>query len=313
MGHGMSGTNLRTRQLAAFHALAAARSFTAAAVALNTTQSALSKQIKELETQLGTRLLDRTTRRVVLTREGEDFLLAIAPAVAQIEAAVRDLREQAAGRRGRLALSATPHIAAALLPPVLARMLAARPRLDVTCLDTLADEGLRLVAEGEVEFAITAFRPTAPLPTGLAFTPVWETNEDLVVVLPAGHPLAAQDAVRWDALTAWPLVTLHPGGRSHTVFEELLWTRQPELKPRLQARYVSTVLGMVAAGIGIAVFPSSAVGDARPAALVCRPLEGERVRRQIALIHRAGRSLSGPARIFVAELREHLAACFPAH
>lgn len=304
----MSATNLRTRQLAAFHVLAAAGSFTAAAVTLNTTQSALSKQIKDLEAQLGTRLLDRTTRRVALTREGEDFLAATASAVAQIDAAVRDLREQAAGRRGRLSLSATPHIAATLLPPILARMLAARPRLNVTCLDTLADEGLRLVAEGDVEFAVTAFRPTAPLPTGLAFTPVWETHEDLVVVLPAGHPLVARHAIPWEALMACPLVTLHPGGSAHTVFEELLWARQPELKPRLQARYVSTVLGMVAAGLGVAVFPSSAVSDVRSAALLCRPLEGERVWRQVATIHRAGRSLSGPAKLFVAELRGYLAS-----
>ena len=130
----------------AFAAVAAARSFRAAAATLGVSPSALSHSVRALEARLGVRLLNRTTRSVAPTEAGARVLASLAPALAEIRHAVDDAVSQARTPQGRLRLN-TPRAAAELvLLPLVASFLVAHPRMavEINCDDALVD----IVASG---------------------------------------------------------------------------------------------------------------------------------------------------------------------
>ena len=141
-----AGDALPLAELQAFAAVAEARSFRQAAAQLGVSPSALSHSLRALESRLGLRLLNRTTRSVAPTEAGARVLAALAPALAEIRHAVDDAVTQAHTPQGRLRLS-TPRIAAELvLLPLVAGFLAAHPRMTV---ELVADDALvDIVAAG---------------------------------------------------------------------------------------------------------------------------------------------------------------------
>lgn len=132
--------------LRAFRAIAEHGSFTRAAAALDVTASALSQTLRQLETQLGTRLLHRTTRRVGLSEAGRELLQRISPALKELDAAMDALRQHGDRPAGLLRLTVPDVVAIALLDPLLGEFMARWP--DVK-LDIHVDNGLSdLIAEG---------------------------------------------------------------------------------------------------------------------------------------------------------------------
>jgi DNA-binding transcriptional LysR family regulator len=132
--------------LRAFRAIAEHGSFTRAAAALDVTASALSQTLRQLETQLGTRLLHRTTRRVGLTEAGRELLQRITPALGELDAAMEALRQHGDRPAGLLRLTVPDVVAIALLDPLLGEFMARWPdiRLDIHVDNGLSD----LIAEG---------------------------------------------------------------------------------------------------------------------------------------------------------------------
>lgn len=132
--------------LRAFRAIAGHGSFTRAAAALDVTASALSQTLRQLETQLGTRLLHRTTRRVGLTEAGHELLQRITPALNELDAAMETLRQHGDRPAGLLRLTVPDVVATSLLDPLLGEFMARWPdvRLDIHVDNGLSD----LIAEG---------------------------------------------------------------------------------------------------------------------------------------------------------------------
>lgn len=131
--------------LRAFRAIAEHGSFTRAAAALDVTASALSQTLQQLETQLGTRLLQRTTRRVGLTEAGGDLLKRIAPALTELDRAMDETRQHGDRARGTLRLTVPSDVSQWMIEPMLAEFMARWPdvRLDIHVDNSLTD----LVAE----------------------------------------------------------------------------------------------------------------------------------------------------------------------
>jgi DNA-binding transcriptional LysR family regulator len=132
--------------LAAFHAVARARSFTRAAAHLGVSQSALSQTLRALEATLGLRLLTRTTRSVAPTEAGDRLLRAIAPALDDIGAGLAALNELREKPAGTIRLNTSEHAARSAVLPALTRLLAAHPdiKVELTVDNALTD----IVAEG---------------------------------------------------------------------------------------------------------------------------------------------------------------------
>src|SRR5580692_5033636 len=108
--------NITIRQIQCFLQVATLGSFTRAAEKMHTMQPALSQQIRDLETELGIRLFDRTTRRVELTEGGAEFRNIAAKIIEDLESATRHAHELAERKRGRVIVAAPPLLASAVVP-----------------------------------------------------------------------------------------------------------------------------------------------------------------------------------------------------
>lgn len=132
--------------LRAFRTIVEHGSFTRAAAAMDVTPSALSQTLQQLERQLGTRLLHRTTRRVGLSEAGHELLQRIAPALAELDAAMDALRQHGDRPSGTLRITMPPTVGTSLIEPILGEFMARWPDVH---LDLHVDNGLNdLIADG---------------------------------------------------------------------------------------------------------------------------------------------------------------------
>ena len=140
-------------------ALADEKHFTRAAQRCHLTQPAFSALIRQLEDSAGLRLFDRDTRNVELTAEGRVLEASARRLLADMELAMDDLRDHAAGRRGRVTLAALPSLAAGWLPGLLAGFRERHPGISIDLRDALLDPCLDMVRSGQADFAVASERP----------------------------------------------------------------------------------------------------------------------------------------------------------
>lgn len=185
--------NISSKLLQAFVALADCRHFTRAAERCHLSQSAFSAVIQKLETALNAKLVERDTRNVMLTVEGEMFVEVARGLLADMEAAFGNMRDYVARRKGRVAIAALPSLAANGLPAVIAEYRASYPGIKVQLHDALSDQCLHLLRQGKVDLAITA--PSARL-----------AEFDTRTLCSDPFYLSAGATMRWPASAAcsWP-------------------------------------------------------------------------------------------------------------
>ncbi len=241
------------RQLRAFVEVATLGSFTRAAERIHVTQAGLSAMIRELESQLGERLFERTTRSVRPTGAGRVFLPSAIRVLDEIDRARERLALSGAASHARVAV--TSLIAAHLLPAVLGRLRASRPELSIGIVDAGPQEMLQMVEREDVDCALGAFlRPAA----GIERVALFRFGLALVSAgRPAGGPRAAPAGRSpWQRLRGEPLVALAADNLLQQRIEALLVRRGCE--PEIVARFntLETVLAMSAAGVGSAIVPT---------------------------------------------------------
>lgn len=278
--------NLSTRELQAFVTLAEQRNFTRSAAATHLSQPAFSALIRTLEQSLGARLFDRTTRSVELTAEGRAFFEPARALLRDTEAALADLHDQVARRRGRVALALLPSLAAGWLPPLLAAFRARHPGIELDIADVLSDECVDRVRSGRADFAIASTRAAAPELATEDFC-----RDAFHVVCPRGHPLAARKGVlAIDDLAPHPIVQLARSSSVRQYVEAAIYPAQ--LATVMELEQLSTVAGMVRAGLGVTVVPSLTLFHFADAALVTRPLRAPGLVRQVFVVRRRDRGFS---------------------
>ncbi|QEZ44344.1 LysR family transcriptional regulator [Cupriavidus oxalaticus] len=286
--------NVTLRQLRAFVEVARSGGFTAAAPKLHLTQSATSLQIRELESQLGLQLIDRSTRSFALTEAGAEFLISATRIVADVEQSVADTRELVHKRRGRITVATTPLLASTLLPESIAAFLDAYPAITVRVADLPAEQIGRRVLSGDVDFGFGVFPED-----DLQFDRVPLLRHPLGVMVPSSWPLATRkrDLV-WSDLEGQPLIAMSHATGMRTLIDQQLHRAGVQVNPRFEVSYLGTAVGMAEAGLGVTVVPAY-VGKLMGSSRVrFRPLYKPVVHRQIELIVRAGRSLSPSAAAF---------------
>jgi LysR family hydrogen peroxide-inducible transcriptional activator len=193
---------MEMHQLRYFVKVAECGHFTRAAEACHVAQPSLSQQIAKLERELGQPLFDRLGRGVRLTEAGRLFK----ERADQILRLADDARACAAddADAGRLVVAAIPTVAPYFLPPLLTRFFAERPRARVEVMEETTARILALLAEGEIDLAVLALPVQGEhLETTTLFT------EELMAMLPAGHPLADKPRLTLRDLAAEPFVLLH--------------------------------------------------------------------------------------------------------
>ena len=241
------------RHYRCFIALADEGSFTSAARKLHIVQSGLSVTIKEMEEELGVRLVQRTTRRVSITDAGTLFLEYARPAVAMLSDGVDAVRSQSRVVRGRIKLgilqSLTPYID---LPAVLGKFHAQYPDVDFTVQSVDSPHAPELVRDGAIDLcfhAVTARK----LPVGVDATPF--AQDSLVAICANKHPLAQRKSVTLDVLCPLPFVDLTPDRALRTLVDTSCANHGLDRKSMFEVSAVETMLQFVSAGLGVSIVP----------------------------------------------------------
>lgn len=277
--------NLSTRQIKALMALAEQCNFTRAAQQCHLSQSAFSTLIRTLEDAIGVRLFDRNTRNVELTPEGRLFLAAATRVMEDLRLALEDLGEHAARRRGRVAVAALPSLAAGWMPDVLAEFRAAYPGIELDVSDVLSEPCVEYVRSGRVDFSLAAIRSGAPeLQTDFF------CEDNFHLVCRRDHPLARRRRPQLAELAAEPFIHL---ARSSSVRQHIEAAIYPsKMNHVMELEQLSTVAGMVRAGLGITVVPALTLFHFDMPELATQPIETPGLHREIFVIRRRDRSLS---------------------
>lgn len=287
---------MTVKQLRAFLAVAQTLSFAQACEHLHLSPPALSLTIKSLEDSLGGRLLNRTTRSVSLTPEGETLLPLARRLLASWDDAEDELRQRFSLQHGRVALAAMPSFAGNLLPVALRRFRERYPGIGVSVHDVVNEQVMDMVQSGAVELGIAfAPEPSSPLDFQMLYL------DRFVAVVPADSPLAKRHALRWRDLLDQPFVTLQRPSTVRVMLEEHLRRSGWRLPVAFESHQLSTVGRMVAEGLGVSAVPALCREQMHELGARCLTLQDPAIERPVGLITRRGHQLSVAAQA-IAEL-----------
>jgi LysR family transcriptional regulator, carnitine catabolism transcriptional activator len=293
--------NFTLRDLEAFLGVAQLGNFTRAARALHVSQPALTVRIRHLEDALGVRLLDRTTRSVTLTEIGLQFLPTVQRVLDDINAVADNARGFAGRQRDVVTVAALPSVASTLLPPVIAAFNALHRRVVVRLRDGVAQRVSELVSSGDADFGIGS--PSGH-ERGLRFSPL--VSDPIAAVFPPCHPLEACSRITLKELAELPLILMERTRSARQLVDAAFQSLGIAMMPRYEASYVRTALGLVKAGLGVALIAFSAANEAatHSAGLRGRAIDDPMLVREIGIIESATRPLSPAARDFVDAVRQ---------
>jgi len=284
-------------QLRAFAAVARHGSFTRAAEALFTTQSALSARVAQLEESLGAKLFDRTTRFVHLTRIARDMLPAVDRILGDTDALIGQGKDIAAGIAGRAVIAALPSVSATVLPSAIALFRAKYPRISIVLKDAIADTIVGMLNADEVDFAISS-----PIigDARLSFSIL--TTDHMAAVFPPGHPLQAVNKLRLEQLSEFPIILMDRNSSVRHIIEDALRNKGESFFPAYEVAFMSTAIGFVRAGLGVTVLPTASLEIQSAKDLVYRRLNERALTRRIGILKRRDRSLGPSVETFAAFL-----------
>lgn len=276
---------MELRHLRYFLAVAETLNFGRAARRLGIAQPPLSRQIKDLEAEVGTPLFQRTPRGVVLTDAGAVFAHKTAQILADSEEAVAEARDAGAGRGGRLVIGFVHSVAYSLLPRILPEFKRRHPKVAVSLREvTVADKESAILSE-QVDIGI--FRPP-PRHPGIVNFPV--NDEGFMLALPSAHPLARKRRIPAKALVDEHLVLFRAlrgdVGLGGTIASFLRQNGIP-ITAGEEVGTIHAALGLVIAGVGVCLVPDTTAVISIPG-LVFRPFVEPTPRVASTVCWRAG-------------------------
>jgi len=286
--------DLTIQQLRVVLAVYEAGSFTAAAEALLQAQSSLSRTVLEVERRLGVALFERTTRRLEPTAEGVEFLRIASRTVAAFDANLRHFAGFLDGQRGRVRVATLPSLAAILLPSIVSAYQREHPGVELSIEDALAAEVLDRVRTGLVDFAVTVVSGEAV--DDLHVTPV--ATDRFCVVFPPDHPFAKKKVVSWSDLAREAFIAFDRTTSIRQHLDRAFAESGAVPHNAIEARNISAVAGLVAAGLGVSAVPGLVLPLVEFAGLRYRPLGDPRTERRIAIVRVPHRPLSPAATAF---------------
>lgn len=258
------------RHLRSFVAVAEDLHFGKAAARLIVSQPALSRQIRELERELGTELFSRTSRQVRLTRAGELLLDEARLTLSQADRMLSIIRRAGRGEVGQLAIGYLTSVAQGILLPLPRAYRAQRPEVGLLLYEGLDDKQLSAIADRHLD---VGFVRSPGNHGGVRLEPI--RREPLAAVLPEDHRLAGRERLSLAALAGEPFI-LWPRQLSATVYDEIVAAcRGHGFSPSIALEAAGAVgtLALVAAGLGISILDAS-FANLRRVGVVFIPIEG---------------------------------------
>ncbi|MFC3285943.1 LysR family transcriptional regulator [Litchfieldella rifensis] len=242
-----------------FIAIADERSLTAAANRENMALAAVSKRISDLESQVGSPLLYRRPRGVELTPAGHALLHHARNVFDQLRHLSADLSEYSEGVRGHVRLHANTSAIIQFLPEDLSRFSTEHPGVKIDLEEKLSTEVIAALKEDLTDIGIFA----GHMPSGDLHTFPYRTDQ-LVLVIPKGHPLAGRDTILLSEASEYDFIGLEQGSSLHQLVTKNARQLGKNLHMRIQVRSFEGILQMIDKGMGVGVLPEKSVHSHLP-------------------------------------------------
>jgi LysR family transcriptional regulator, hydrogen peroxide-inducible genes activator len=283
-------------QLRYFLRVAERQSFTRAAEELAISQPALSRSIQKLEEELGQPVFERKARSVSLTDAGTLLQARAQQVLTVLEDTKAEITDD--GQSGRVRVGAIPTIAPYFLPEVLRQFSSEFPQSTLIVQENTTDALLKSCTQGEIDLAILA------LPVPAKYLEVEELfEEELLLVLPCGHPLADKEKIRLTDVEPYPFVLLD---EAHCLTDNIVsFCRQRSFQPVAVERTSQLVMvqELVSLSHGVSMIPAMARQLDQCDRRVYRSITGKKPTRTIAVVWNPYRFQSRLIKAFRERLR----------
>lgn len=289
--------NIEIGDIEAFIELTETNSFAKAAINLNLSQPALSRRIQKLEHELGTKLFDRTTRKVQLSYSGRNFYERARSIIDAIKTATKTLNENYSFP-SIIKIGAVNSALSNIIFPALKIFKEMEPRCKIQIIERSSNYVVDSVLGGECDFGINFTGIQEP---GINFENLF--IEDYVVVFPKGDVLEKKRKIKLSDIKNRDFISVWKGSGSRIYFENALALQKEDLDWTYEVRHIPSALNMVEQGLGITLAPKLAVSKDHKF-LSYRPLIDPTVTRTMGLIKRTGRELSYDAQKLYDLLKE---------
>lgn len=288
------------RQLSFLVALHEHKNFSRAAEAQNVTQSTLSAGIQDLESLLGTPLVERTKRMVRFTRLGEDVVKRAHEILKGTDDLVAVVRAAAGPLQGEVRLGAIPTIAPFVLPQALPELRKKFPNLRLYLKEGQTEDTLDGLRKGDIDVGLIAFPYLTP---GLSVEIMWE--EKFYLVMPEDHPLASRKSISISDIDQSQLLLLEEG---HCLSDHAMSVCElNDLKAgeQFKATSLETLVLMVSVGLGMTLVPEMAIkaGLLEGKGLKARQITGVSGGRKIGLCWRGSNPRTEEFKLLAQEIK----------
>jgi DNA-binding transcriptional LysR family regulator len=269
------------RQLEMFRAVAEEGGFTRAAQRLKVSQSAVSRQVKLLEDELGGLLLHRTGKGVTLTGQGELLLKAANRIHRDLQDVAWQISETQKLQRGMLSLGGGMTVCMHVLPRLLKKFRSLYKDVELRVTSGTSEAILRLVRNHQVDLGLLTLPIVA---ADLEVQPV--LKEEMVVVTAARHPLSRERTVEATSLGRYPLILFERGSNTRKVLDQFFLEQEIPVDVAMETENVEIIKAMVASGLGITVIPYAAIAhDMRAGRFDWTRVRGRRLYREAGWVY----------------------------
>lgn len=278
---------VRVEDIQAFLRTAHVRSFRGAAAELNITQSALSRRLQKLESALGARLLDRTSRTVHLTVVGREFLPTAKRMLLEFENSLGEIRDMIEKRAGSIVVASNMTVANTALPVMIKRFNEEHSGIQIRTIEDSTPAVVDAVASGEADFGIAS---SANNRQGIEFLPL--VVDEVVLVARPDHPLASKRRARWADIADGEFIAMRRSSGTYHLLSAVLDDFNLLQSAKFRVSHAATLLCLINSGLGISALPRLGAMSRPDLDLAFRELVEPKISRAIGIVRREGRTLS---------------------
>lgn len=269
------------RQLEMFQAIVETGSFTKAGERLYVSQSAVSRQIKLLEDELGDQVFRRIHRKIYLTPTGEVLLQYTRKLFNELRLMTAEISDLTHLRRGSLRLAGGMSVCTYLFPPLLKEYQRRYPNIELNITTGTNDEILRTVRANEVDAALLSLPFHDP---DLNVIPA--LTEEMVLVMERNHPLGAKEEIGFQDLTPYTFIHFEKGANTRKLIEQIFQEEKVQFRNTMELQNVEITKPLVEQGLGISIIPFPAVASGRDTRDLCfRRIAGRKIYRELGWVY----------------------------
>ncbi|MEO6342184.1 MAG: LysR family transcriptional regulator [Dokdonella sp.] len=292
----------RLKQLRAFCMIAKLGTLSRAAEALFLSQPSVSLQLRALEEELGSALIERRRRRAVLTREGQALYELALPLVEGLEQLDRKFRTLRAGLSGgELHIAAGTSTIQYLLPPFVAAFREQYPSVKLQLHNVTGKDGLALLRSDQVDFAVGSM---LDVPNDLSYEPI--QSYDPMLIAPPDHALAKLRDLRLEDLSPYGLILPPQRLTTYRLVDLIFQQRRVPFHVAIEVGGWEVIKHYVALGLGISIVTGICISDEDHTRLAVRNMSAYFPQRSYGVVVRKGKYLSAEARAFIDLVRPGL-------